>query len=160
MALHHRPDAELVTIHFFVQDDLDQETGPRGCRRTARHDRCCGRELRRRPVREHRCSRRVGRPLVRIAGARDGVAPPTVDGAALLQGVREFVREQAATGLGRKIEAAHRKRHVVAHGVGLGINQPCSACCPRVGVYSHSAQVLAEARLHKSACRRIKRLAR
>jgi hypothetical protein len=72
--------------------------------------------------------------------------------AGLLHGVHEFVSQQRPALGCRWSELPRGKNHILADGVGAGMDRGCRAGGDWVGVNPNVAEITREARLHERAC--------
>ena len=85
--------------------------------------------------------------------------PPERRAAALLERMGELMGEQRASGLRMRREGAAAEHDVVADGVGARVDGARRLRRAGVRVHAHAREVVAEARLHEGACRRVQRTA-
>jgi hypothetical protein len=78
---------------------------------------------------------------------------------ALLENVREFMRQQSTTFHRQWIIASGFKNDVFTHGIGQGVHRRGRLRCICVGMNSNPAEIVTEARLEKRPCRWVEWLA-
>jgi hypothetical protein len=75
----------------------------------------------------------------------------------LLNDVGQFVRQQISSGSAAGRVLPRSKDHFPSDGVRQGIHSPCGFRCVCIRMHANMTEVVAEARLHESACGGIKR---